>query len=170
MILKPNVVGGSPDELEFKHPLLIGMEFFPAKLQEKIQSNFSLLSRISQKNNWDFNLSFIREFIRDEAHTIVLTDAKVKILWVNDGFQDMTGYTPEEAIGQSPKFLQGRDTDPITRKEIREKIESRNIFKGKVLNYRKNGEPYLCQVSIEPIFNDKNELVNFIAFEREIAA
>ena len=41
-------------------------------------------------------------------------------------------------------------------------------FEGKLINYRKDGEPYWCDVRIEPIFNEQQKLVNFIAFEEEI--
>ncbi len=96
---------------------------------------------------------------------VILTDAQRKILWVNDDFTIITGYTLSEVIGQKPSLLQGRDTDANSIKRLRKALESQVPFKDEIINYRKNGEEYLCKLVIHPIFNDDKQLVNFIAFE-----
>ncbi len=98
---------------------------------------------------------------------VILTDANKKILWVNDDFTVITGYSLSEVVGRKPSLLQGRETNPETIKRLRKAIEAQVPFKDEVINYRKNGEKYLCKLVIHPIFDDDKQLINFIAFEMD---
>ncbi|TAF25681.1 MAG: PAS domain-containing protein [Runella slithyformis] len=151
-------------------PLVRGFEFMPrmAPLKTETQVDFQQIARMCKQGNWDFDLLKIRDFIKVSAHALVVTDGVERIQWVNQGFVSMTGYNSQEALRKSPKFLQGDKTSSTTRQNIRTKISEQVAFNGTILNYRKNGEPYWCNVSIEPIFNRSRELVNYIAFECEV--
>lgn len=96
---------------------------------------------------------------------VILTDAQRKILWVNEDFTVITGYSLTEVIGKKPSLLQGRETSPDSVKRLRKALEAQVPFKDEIINYRKNGEEYLCKLVIHPIFDDEKQLVNFIAFE-----
>lgn len=96
---------------------------------------------------------------------VILTDVDRKILWVNNDFTAITGYSLSEVMGKKPSLLQGEGTDPTDVQRIREQLAKQEPFKDEILNYRKNGEHYPCQLSIYPVFDGKNELTNFIAFE-----
>ena len=97
---------------------------------------------------------------------VILTDPQQRIIWVNDDFTAITGYSLGEAIGRIPgKMLQGPKTDPEVIERIRKAIQQRIPFRDQLTNYRKNGEPYLCKLLIHPIFDRNQELTNFIAFE-----
>jgi PAS domain S-box-containing protein len=101
--------------------------------------------------------------------TIVVTNIDIKILHTSPGFVSMTGYSVKEAIGRSPKFLQGANTAAETTAAIRAAITAGKSICAQLINYRKNGEEYTCQVNIIPLFNDENILTHFIAFEQEVA-
>lgn len=97
---------------------------------------------------------------------VILTDPNQRIIWVNEDFTSITGYSLGEAIGRIPgKILQGPKTEQAARDRIRKAIQSRIPYKDQLTNYRKNGEPYTCKLVIHPIFNKNQELTNFIAFE-----
>lgn len=96
---------------------------------------------------------------------VILTDAERKIQWVNDDFTSITGYTLTEVIGKKPSILQGKDSDPDTIQRIHYGLEEKIPIKEKILNYRKDGTPYFCNLVIHPVFNAKHVLTNFIAFE-----
>lgn len=97
---------------------------------------------------------------------VILTDAKKQILWVNNDFTEITGFSLSEAIGQNPgKLLQGKNTDPRDVQRIGEALAAKVPFKDEILNYRKNGDPYTCRLVIHPVFNAREELCNYIAFE-----
>ena len=127
----------------------------------------SLRNFILGENNEDYKLLSIIAEKTDNA--VIITDANGLILWVNQGFSDITGYTLEEVKGKKPgSFLQGKDTDPATVQRIREYLQQRVPFRENILNYDKKGTPYWIQLNVTPVFNEKNELTNFIAFELNI--
>jgi PAS domain S-box-containing protein len=97
---------------------------------------------------------------------VILTDPQQRIIWVNDDFTAITGYSLGEAIGRIPgRMLQGPKTEPEVIERIRKAIQHRIPFRDQLTNYRKSGEPYLCKLVIHPVFDRNQELTNFIAFE-----
>jgi PAS domain S-box-containing protein len=97
---------------------------------------------------------------------VILTDKERKILWVNQDFVEMTGYALDEVIGRSPgQILQGPDSEREAINRIRKGLENKVPLKEQIINYRKNGEPYICKLVIHPIFGREQELTHFIAFE-----
>lgn len=106
--------------------------------------------------------------LHEEYDALVLTLADENIVWVNNGFTEMTGYSKNFALGKRPTFLQGAKTSLTVKREIREQLESRHSFSGSIVNYRKNGETYLCQVKIVPIHDSNGVIINFLALEREL--
>ena len=107
-----------------------------------------------------------KDLSQDVLHVaVVLTDADRHILWVNDGFQEMTGYSLPEVVGKKPSFLQGRNTDQRTIARLRHRLSQGEPFKEQVVNYRKDGTEYVCVLAIHPIHNKQGNLTNFIAFE-----
>lgn len=97
---------------------------------------------------------------------VILTDARKKIIWVNDDFTFITGYTMGEALGKKPgDLLQGPNSEQGTVLRMRRSLDNSAPMKEEITNYRKNGEEYVCQLVIHPVFNKDHELTNFIAFE-----
>lgn len=97
---------------------------------------------------------------------VILTDKSRKILWVNEDFTVITGYSYDEVIGRIPgDILQGPQTEAQAIEEIRSGLRNLVPVKSNITNYRKNGEPYLCKLVIHPVFSEGKELTNFIAFE-----
>ncbi|GAB3763961.1 PAS domain-containing protein [Spirosoma pomorum] len=101
--------------------------------------------------------------------TLVLTDLTKTILWTSQNFLSMTGYERKEAVGKTPRLLQGIDTDPITVQRINEALNQAEPVSADLVNYRKNGDPYICRVSIRPLYNTQRRLTHFLAVEREVA-
>ncbi len=96
---------------------------------------------------------------------VILTDKHRRILWVNDEFTELTGYSLGEVQGRKPSLLQGPNTEGETVSEIRKNLDNHVPFKSQITNYKKNGEEYLCRLVVHPVFDTENQLINFIAFE-----
>jgi PAS domain S-box-containing protein len=97
---------------------------------------------------------------------VILTDARRRILWVNEDFTHITGYSYEEALGRIPgDLLQGPLTEEEAINQIRSGLKSMVPVRSDITNYRKDGKPYLCKLVIHPVFANEKELTNFIAFE-----
>ncbi|MFN7118106.1 MAG: helix-turn-helix domain-containing protein, partial [Saprospiraceae bacterium] len=88
-----------------------------------------------------------------------------RILWVNEDFTYITGYSLSEVLGKKPSILQGPKSEREVVRRIRKGLESQIPIKDVITNYRKNGEEYPCKLVIHPIFNENRKLTNFIAFE-----
>ncbi len=100
---------------------------------------------------------------------IVIVDTTFKIIFASEKITKMNGYYNSEIIGKSPKMFQGKDTDERVNKKIRTAIDNQVPFKEVILNYKKDGTTYYCEIEAYPRFNKKGELLNYIAFERAAA-
>ena len=93
--------------------------------------------------------------------------AGIAIRWVSPEFEKMTGYEASELIGRNPSMLQGVKTSRAALSALRRAISAGAAHRTVLVNYRKNGEPYLCDIEIRPIFDDLGEVLCFLAIESE---
>lgn len=111
----------------------------------------------------------IQDVLRQEIYdALVLTSSDQQIIWVNNGFTEMTGYAKNYALGKKPTFLQGEQTSKNKIKDIGEQLHRKHGYTGSIVNYRKSGESYVCHIKILPLYDSKKELTHFIAMEREL--
>ncbi|SEJ69592.1 PAS domain S-box-containing protein [Bhargavaea ginsengi] len=73
------------------------------------------------------------------------------VIYANQTFETLTGYTPEETIGHNCRFLQGADTDPKDVQKMRDAIRQESSVTVTLKNYKKDGSPFWNRVNIEPI-------------------
>jgi PAS domain S-box-containing protein len=102
---------------------------------------------------------------------IMITEAgpNYPIVYVNDAFCAMTGYGPQEIIGQSPSLLQGPKTDRQVLDRLQELISRGELFHGQAINYRKDGTEFMMEWKIAPIRNEANEISHYLAIQRKVA-
>jgi PAS domain S-box-containing protein len=91
-----------------------------------------------------------------------------RIVYVNDAFERSTGYTREEAIGQSPRFLQGPETPRAELDRIRAALTAWEPVQVELVNYKKSGEPYWLELEIVPIVDDSGLNTHWVAVHRDI--
>ncbi len=96
-----------------------------------------------------------------------LSEPGPEIVFVNDAFERITEYAPHEAIGKTPRMLQGPDTDPRVLARLRAALERAEPVREEVINYTKAGVPYWLEIDIAPVRNDAGELTHFVAIERD---
>lgn len=130
-----------------------------------IKEDLQQLGYLANQFKWKTN---VQKLLTLQYEAIILTDFFQEICWVNNGFTEMTGYPAEEAIGKNPKFLQGKNTSQAAKKSIGRNLLSNKTFTKRVLNYRKNKEEYICQLTIFPIYNKNDSITHFLALEVEV--
>ncbi len=110
----------------------------------------------------------ISPLLERKFDALVLTDLSQQILWVDEGFEKMTGYSPSFALGKSPEFLQGKETSKQSKQQVRNKLKEKVNFTSQLINYKKDGRAYLCEISIFPLLNQHQLPTHFLALENEI--
>lgn len=93
-----------------------------------------------------------------------------EIVYVNQAFSRLTGYTCKEVIGKTPAILSGEKTSPITTKRIMDHLTQSLPVRAEVINYRKDGTPYWVDLNIVPLKNNKGVVTHFASIERDITA
>ena len=90
------------------------------------------------------------------------------MVYINDGFAELTGYPKSEAIGRNCRFLQGPGTREEPVAEMREAIDNEEPVSVELRNYRKDGTPFWNRVTIAPVRDDEGEVVNYVGFQEDV--
>lgn len=96
------------------------------------------------------------------------TDNKDAVVFVNDEFTKITGYTSDEVVGTNLRFLQGENTDMNIIREINQKLREAEPVNEELLNYKKDGTPFWNELVIQPIINGEGEILFNAAFMLDI--
>lgn len=92
------------------------------------------------------------------------------LIYVNDGFLDMIGYSKSEVIGQNCRFLQGEQTNKDSVKKLREAIDAKKSETVELINYKKDGTKFWNRVTITPIITKDDEITHYLRFQEDISA
>jgi PAS domain S-box-containing protein len=109
------------------------------------------------------DLVTFRHVIHLSPMPIIITDNKGEILYVNEMFSKYTGYSSEEAIGNTPRLLKSGRHDQAFYKNIWETILKGETWRGQICNKTKEGKLYWEKKLISPVTNNKNEIMFFVS-------
>ena len=102
---------------------------------------------------------------------ITITDPTLEdnpMVYTNDRFCELSGRGRDEILGRNCRFMQGEDTDSETVDTLRQAIDSGEAVTETLLNYRADGTTFWNRVTIAPVANDDDEIVNWVGFQRDI--
>jgi two-component system cell cycle response regulator len=102
------------------------------------------------------------------ADPIVISNRDGKIVWVNEAFEQLTGYSAVEAIGQTSHLLYSGHHSAAFFKNMWETILDGQKWRGDLVNRRKDGSLYHEEMTITPVKNATGEITHFIAIKRDI--
>ena len=102
------------------------------------------------------------------SNHIVITDIDGKILYANKAVSELTGYAPDELLGQTPKLWGGLMPEEFYKRFWDQIKNQKKIFSGTFKNKRKNGDEYLAVATVSPILDEKGELVGFVGVEEDV--
>ncbi|MGM0546672.1 MAG: PAS domain S-box protein [Bacteroidota bacterium] len=128
------------------------------------------LTDITDQKNYEDKLEQLSLVASKTTDIIIITDKDENITWVNNAFENETGYALEEILGKKPSFLQGPETNPQTIKRISQKLDKLETVQEVILNYAKNGQKYWLDMTIDPILDEKGKCTGFIAIEKDVTA
>ena len=105
------------------------------------------------------------------AEGITIADMRLPdqpLIYINEGFERLTGYSAKSMLGKNCRFLQGEDSDPGTVEEIRRALASGTECTVEILNHTKNGEPFWNRLSLTPVTDSKGGVTHFIGVQSDI--
>ncbi len=119
------------------------------------------------------HVELLESAIRNDYDSILITELSLekpgpKIVYVNDGFTRMTGYSKEEAIGNTPRMLQGEKTDRAILDRLKRRLIEGQAFFGHTINYRKDGSEFINQWDIHPLINAEGEVTHWVSYQRDV--
>ena len=124
-----------------------------------------ITSQIKQKESFNL-LSLVAN---ETDNSVIITGADRKIIYVNRGFERMTGYTLDEVRNRNPgKILQGPHTDKETVSRIRARLAAGEPFYEEILNYDKKKRPYWISLAINPVRNDDGHIDRYISIQANV--
>ena len=106
-------------------------------------------------------------------NTLVVTDPNAPdnpIIYINRGFEKLTGYAPEEVMGRNCRFLQGEDNDQPAVAKLREAICEGRMVQVELRNYRKDGTMFYNELYLSPVRDDEGRLVLFLGVQNDVTA
>lgn len=138
---------------------------------EELKSLFSELNK--EKNKFESHLELLESAIENDYDSILITGVDLekpgpKIVYVNDGFCKMTGYSKEEVIGKTPRILQGPKTDQKVLDTLKKRLLEGQSFFGKAINYKKDGSEFVNQWDIHPLTDEDGNLTHWVSYQHDI--
>lgn len=114
-----------------------------------------------------------RSAIQQASESILITEAELdrpgpRIVYVNPAFTAMTGYAADEAIGKTPRILQGPRTERAVLDRLRERLSAGKMFRGEILNYRKDGTPFVMEWQVAPIRDASGTITHWVATQYDV--
>jgi PAS domain S-box-containing protein len=129
----------------------------------------------TSKNKGDYNVSLKLKdrALASTSEGITISDPSKPdnpLIYVNKGFEILTGYSASSVLGRNCRYLQGPLTNPDTAQIIRESIKSEKNCTVEILNYRKDGTTFWNRLSITPVRDKTGRATHFIGVQSDITA
>lgn len=110
----------------------------------------------------------LMQAVENSPATIIITDLNGNIVYVNKKFEEISGYTKEEVLGNKPNILKSGHTSNEEYRILWQSITNGQSWKGEFHNKRKNGSLYWEAATIYPIKNNREQVIQFMAIKEDI--
>ncbi len=138
---------------------IVGLQSVTRDVTERILAEEQLLLR--------------NQAIESSTSGITIADIRqpdMPLIYVNEAFSRVTGYSVEEALGRNCRFLQNNDRDQEGLVELRAALKEGRPTTITLRNYRKNGEMFYNELSISPVFDANNIMTHFVGVSNDITS
>jgi diguanylate cyclase (GGDEF)-like protein/PAS domain S-box-containing protein len=123
---------------------------------------------VTERKRIEEELRKLSNAVKQSPVSVVITDTKGIIEYVNPRFTELTGYTPDEVIGKTPRILKSGKTSASEYKRLWDTITQGKEWRGEFCNRKKNGELYWDYAYISPIRNSEGVITHFLAVKENI--
>ncbi len=138
--------------------------------QGKIIGTFGISRDINARKQAEQERQRLMTAFEQTVEAIVVTDPRGIIQYVNPAFERITGFTRQEAIGQTPSIMKSGRQNVGYYENLWKTISTGRKWIGSFINKKKDGTLFTDETSISPVFNEKGEIINYVAVKRDITS
>jgi len=166
-------LAGEPQRFEFWGLRRNGEVFpkevrlFPGTFRGR-RAVIALAQDISERRRAEAELRLLREAIEQVAEAIVVTDVAGTIQYVNPAFERITGYSRREVLRRNTRLLKSGVQGPEFYRDLWATISSGRVWRGRVVDRRKDGTLYTEELGISPVFDESGRIAHYVAVKRDI--
>jgi PAS domain S-box-containing protein len=142
----------------------------------KVARVVGAMTDLTQQVEEEKQLKLYESVVTNTQESVVITEAKPtdipgrKILYVNEAFTKLTGYTQDEVLGRSLGFLNGPKTSKETLGKLRNAIGNFEPVEVEFINYKKSGNEFWINTSMVPVSDSKGNYIHWVAIGRDVTA
>ncbi|MFK5890309.1 MAG: PAS domain S-box protein [Flavobacteriaceae bacterium] len=151
------VVQSYTDDNKFNQKDVVLLEFIASNISQTI------------KQSRDFEkIHLLNQALEQSPDTVMITDIKGEIEYVNSAFTKLYGFSYEEAVGQTPRILNSGEQTKDFYKAMWETIQKGHMWEKEIINKAKDGTEHLVILTVVPVKNKAGEIIHFIGTEKNI--
>jgi len=176
MALHQKVIAGGSGLLEFEVTGMRGthrwLETHAAPLRDasgQVSGMLGVTRDITERKQARQQRRVSDQILSAVSQGVIISGLQQNILSVNDAFLKITGFSREEVLGQTCKFMQGPLTEQDVLDRIRQAVKTHSDFAGDILNYRKDGTSFWNELTISPVRDDRGQVTQFVGIVRDIS-
>ncbi|NDJ15902.1 PAS domain S-box protein [Myxacorys almedinensis] len=132
----------------------------------------SVCRDVTEQKQAELRLRILDRAIRASSNGIIITDstcADNPIIYVNPGFERMTGYSADEVIGKNSRILQGGETEQPAIEQLRCAFQDGEDCTVTLRNYRKDGSLFWNELSISPVLDAAGQVTHYVGIQADIS-
>ncbi len=157
-------------ELDLALPVgTITTEYHCSPLENKGQKAVVIGRDITEHKELERTLRSFKRAVEHAGHSIVITDVDGTIKHVNPAFEEVTGYSEAEALGENPRILKSGEHGEAFYERLWETLLDGEVWQAEIVNECKNGEQFIANQTIAPVFDDDTGAIElFVAVNHDI--
>ena len=134
-----------------------------------ISKIFNTDQDITEGKRFEDSVNFLSDISRQTLSAIIATNKNFEINWANQAFEKLYGYPREEIYGKTPAFLNAELFAEDIQNDIYQTVSAGKDWKGEVLNKRKNGTTFPCEIEVTALVDESGEIFAYIGQMKDIA-
>jgi two-component system CheB/CheR fusion protein len=142
------------------------------KIEAELQQlNADLEARVAERAR---EIRLLAKAVSNLGEGVIITGDELdwpgpQIVFVNEAICEITGYSAEELLGQTPRILQGDETASEALERLKTELSANRSCRVELVNYRKDGTPYDAELFITPLFDDEGARTHFVSVHRDVS-
>ncbi|WP_343218263.1 MULTISPECIES: EAL domain-containing protein [unclassified Halomonas] len=144
----------------------------PVSVNGSIEGVYCIAQDVTDKRRQQTRLRTLERSVEASVNGVLIADARqpdLPIIYANQAFSTMTGYTQSDVIGKNCRFLQGPESDPAMIAKLRRGIQAQRETHVTLCNYRKDGTPFWNDLHIAPVRDSEGLVTHFVGVQHDIS-